>query len=204
MTVSVSQQSLVVHHTGRLKASVSSLAMTVHHASKTTVRTSVIAMAVHHTDHHAPIPVASVAMAVHHTDEHKPIPVAGTVMVVHRTLGYYLHCPPLAVEPEAGFEHVRVKVFGGPMMRQAYFNVLLSHAHSRPVSVDWTTVPGTALPPGEYDTMSGTLTFLAGEVSKIIVVPVREFDADVTDHFTILLSSPINATIADAVGIANI
>lgn len=204
MAVDVSFEGAIVHHTGQLKAAVSGLALTVHHASNNTVSAAAMAAVVHHTDQHKPVQVANDAMIVHHTDARQPVPVSGVYMIVHRTLGFYMAVTPLDVEPEVDITGVRVKVFGGEKMRQAYFNVLLNHAHYKTVSVDYTTVPDSALPPTDYDTVSGTLTFQPGEVSKIVVVPVRELDADISNRFKLLLSSPVNATVGDAQGIANL
>lgn len=204
MAVDVSFDGATVHHTGRLMASVSGLALTTHHASKTTVSTAGMAMLVHHTDRHQPVQVASENMVVHHSDARQPVPVSGVYMVVHRSLGYYVAVTPLDVEPEIDLTGIRVKVFGGEKMRQAYFNVLLNHVHYKSVSVDYTTVPDSALPPTDYDTVSGTVTFAPGEISKIVVVPVREYDADISNRFKLLLSSPVNASVGDAQGFANL
>jgi hypothetical protein len=43
---------------------------------------------------------------------------------------------------------------------------------SGPVSVDYTTVDGTAKQPGDYGTTSGTLTFAGGETQKTFEIPV--------------------------------
>lgn len=204
MAVDVSTHSGLVHHTGRLQASVSTIALIAHHASETTVSVSNMSLVVHHTDQHQPVAVSQSAMSVHHTDEHVPVPIASVAIVVHRTIGHYMLVTPLPVEPEVPIGGVRVKPFTGEMMRQAYFNVLLTHAHTKEVRVDYTTVPGTAIPGTEYVTTQGTLVFEPGEVSKIVVVPVREYDEDISTNFTLLISSPLNANIVDANGLATI
>lgn len=204
MAVQVSQASIVAHHTGALSASVSSIALLAHTAALGNVQVSNIGMVVHHTDEHKPVQVSASSLVVHHTDEHKPVPVSSVALVVHRSLGLYMKMASCDVEEEVDITGVRFKPLRGEMMRQAYFIVQLSHAYDSVVSVNYTTVPGTALPPAEYNTRSGTLVFQIGETSKIIVVPVREEDTDIETNFTVLLTNPINVTIVDGEGLAEI
>lgn len=204
MAVQVSNDSMVVHHTGRLNVSVSSLAMIAHTAAQGSISVSGSYLVIHHNDEHKPVQVSSLGMTVHHTDEHRPVQVSSVAIVVHRSIGHYMKITPLDVEPEVDITGVRLKPLRGDMVRQAYFIVQLSHAHTKTVSVGYTTVPGTALPPGEYKSESGTLTFQPGEVSKIVVIPVREADEDIETNFTVLLTNPINGSIADAEGLAEI
>lgn len=204
MAVTVSQQSLIAHHTGRLSVSVSTLALVAHTAAKISVNVSQLGLIAHHTDQHKPVPVSSLGLVAHHTDEHKPVPVASMAMVVHRSIGHYMKVNPFPVEPEVPITGVRFKVMSGEMMRQAYFIVQLDHAHTKPVSVRYTTVPGTAVPPAEYKTEAGILTFNPGETAKLIVIPVREEDEDIQTNFTVLLTQPINAVITDGEGKAEI
>lgn len=204
MTVQVSQQSLIVHHTGRLNVSVSMLALIAHTAAKGGVSVSSLGLVVHHNDQHKPIQVGSVGLIAHHTDQHKPVAVASVGIIVHRSIGLYMKMNPFDVEEEVDITGVRFKPIRGDMMRQAYFIVQLSHAYSSVVSINYTTVPGTALPPNEYATQSGTLVFEPGETAKLIVVPVREEDEDIHTNFTVLLSNPINVTITDGEGLAEI
>jgi hypothetical protein len=87
----------------------------------------------------------------------------------------------------------------------ATFAVTLSAASGRTVTVDWTTVDGSASQPGDYAAASGTLTFVPGDANESIVVTVK---GDVIDEanetFGITLSSPGNATIADGSGLGTI
>jgi len=87
----------------------------------------------------------------------------------------------------------------------APFTVTLSTASARTVTVAYATAAGTATAGSDYTTTSGTLTFSPGETSKEVGVAVV---GDVTDEpnetFTLDLSSPSNATIADAQGVGTI
>ena len=79
------------------------------------------------------------------------------------------------------------------------FTVTLSAASGREVKVDFATSNGTATAPTDYTATAGTLTFAAGETSKPITVVTRGDTVDETNEtFTVTLSDPVNATIADA------
>lgn len=82
------------------------------------------------------------------------------------------------------------------MARTAVFNVTLSKSYNKPVSVDYTTVAGTAVPPGDFTPTSGTLTFAAGQTSKQVQVTIRDDDPGLLESaFTVDLSNPVNCTI---------
>ena len=76
------------------------------------------------------------------------------------------------------------------------FAVTLSGPDSRPVTVSYATANGSATAPGDYQAVSGTLTFNPGETAKTVSVPVngdKENEADET--FSINLTSPSNAVL---------
>jgi hypothetical protein len=85
------------------------------------------------------------------------------------------------------------------------FTVTLSAATGQTVSVDYATADGTAVGGQDYLGASGTVTFPAGVTTRTVSVPVI---GDLTDEpdetFSLNLSSPVNATIADGVGIGTI
>jgi CSLREA domain-containing protein len=87
----------------------------------------------------------------------------------------------------------------------ATFTVSLSTPSASTVTVDWDTSDGTATAPGDYAADSGTVTFLAGDVSEDVVVDVN---GDVIDEpnetFTVDLSNASGATIADPQGVGTI
>lgn len=80
----------------------------------------------------------------------------------------------------------------------ASFAVTLTGATSLPVTVAYATADGSALAGSDYTAAAGTLTFLPGEAAKQVNVPVH---GDVVDEdeesFTVTLSSPAGATLAD-------
>lgn len=82
-------------------------------------------------------------------------------------------------------------------MRQARFTVTLSQASTDTVTVDWETVAGTATSPSDFTADSGTLTFAPGELTKDVIVLIRDQLAGSSDEqFTVKLSNPVNANLA--------
>jgi hypothetical protein len=87
----------------------------------------------------------------------------------------------------------------------ALFTVTLSAASSQTVTVGYTTANGTATAPADFTTTAGTLTFTAGVTTQTVMVPiVADTTVEPTEAFTLTLSGPTNATLADASGTATI
>ena len=87
----------------------------------------------------------------------------------------------------------------------AKFEVALSEAATAVVMVDYSTVDGTAVARSDYTTTSGTLSFEQGEERKTILVPtVQDATAEETEVFTMQLSSPSGATVANGTGTGTI
>lgn len=83
------------------------------------------------------------------------------------------------------------------MARQAKFTVTLSKSVTEEVTVDYATVDGTATAAsGDYTAKSGTLVFAPGQVSKDIIVQIRDADdAQATEAFSVVLSNPQGAVL---------
>ena len=87
----------------------------------------------------------------------------------------------------------------------ASFNVTLAPASGRQVSVSYATADGTATASADYSATSGGLTFAAGETTKLVTVPVHNDVLDEIDEsFTVGLTSPVDATISDDLGLGTI
>ena len=94
----------------------------------------------------------------------------------------------------------------------ASFTVTLSAASLQPVTVDYATHEGSgegddaeAESGVDFTPASGRLTFLPGETSKTITVPTREDNRDeFKEAFTVTLSRPIYAEIADGTAVGYI
>ena len=78
------------------------------------------------------------------------------------------------------------------------FTVTLNPESGKDVSLYYATADGTATAGSDYAQMNGTLTFSAGETTKMIDVPVLEDGSPEEDEtFTVTLSNAVNATIGD-------
>ena len=87
----------------------------------------------------------------------------------------------------------------------ATFTVKLSAASSTPVTVDYTTVDGTAKAGSDYTATSGKLTFAAGETSKTVSVKVlSDSVTEGNETFSLKISNATAATIANANGTGTI
>ena len=83
----------------------------------------------------------------------------------------------------------------------AGFLVTLSNPSGGVVTVSFATVDGTAKAPGDYISTSGTLTFLPGEVSKVIEVPVKgDMLTERDETFFVNLTNASGATTSDPQG----
>lgn len=89
----------------------------------------------------------------------------------------------------------------------ATFAVSLSGPAGRATSVDFATADDTALAPGDYASVIGTLGFAVGETSKTVTVKVKgdtvpEFPLE--ERFLVHLSNPQALTIGDGEGVGTI
>ena len=83
----------------------------------------------------------------------------------------------------------------------ATFTVSLSAAAAGAITVNYTSASGTAQSGTDFAGVSGTLTFAAGETSKAVSVVINgDTSVETTETFTVDLSAPSGATIADATG----
>jgi Ca2+-binding RTX toxin-like protein len=83
----------------------------------------------------------------------------------------------------------------------ATFNVTLSAASGKQVTVEYDTANGTATAPADYVAESGTVTFSAGDTSEPVTIAVNGDTLDEVDEtYFVDLSNPTNATIADGQG----
>ncbi len=87
----------------------------------------------------------------------------------------------------------------------AMFTVTLKPSITFTSRVSFATADGSALAGSDYVATSGLLTFLPGETSKLINVPVLDDSTpEINETFKVTLSSPILATIADGTGVGTI
>ena len=87
----------------------------------------------------------------------------------------------------------------------ADFTVSLSSASGKTVTVDWTTADGSATAGPDYTAGNATLTFTAGQTSKVVSVSVIGDVLNEGDEtFSVNLAAPVNASIADNLGAGTI
>lgn len=81
----------------------------------------------------------------------------------------------------------------------AVFEVTLSAASTSTVTIDYSTADGTASAPDDFEAVSGTLALAPGETSGSVTVPVLSdiVGEAATETFTVVLTMPTHATIAD-------
>ncbi|MCI0682547.1 MAG: Ig-like domain-containing protein [Gemmataceae bacterium] len=87
----------------------------------------------------------------------------------------------------------------------AGFTVTLSASSSQTVTVQYATANGSASAGSDYVATSGTLTFTPGQTTRPIAVTVNgDTTVESDETFTVSLSNPTNATIAQGVGTGTI
>ncbi|MCE1159810.1 MAG: hypothetical protein LWW74_01205, partial [Burkholderiales bacterium] len=87
----------------------------------------------------------------------------------------------------------------------ATFTVTLSSMSASTVTVNYGTSNGTAVSGSDYTTASGTVTFAPGVTTQTITVPILDDSIyESTETFNVNLSAPVNATIADNLGVGTI
>jgi beta-glucanase (GH16 family) len=93
----------------------------------------------------------------------------------------------------------------GNTASQFNFNVTLDKTSTKTVTVNLNTTEGFAKAGQDFTATTQTLSFAPGETTKVVPISVVGDDIkEGTDDFTVVLSSPSNATISKAIGIANI
>jgi len=78
---------------------------------------------------------------------------------------------------------------------KAFVKVVRVGGADGPVTINYTTSDGSAHAPGDYTAQAGTLTFLSGETSKYITVPViNDGIAESAETLNLILSDPGGGT----------
>ncbi|WP_197491106.1 Calx-beta domain-containing protein [Planctomyces sp. SH-PL62] len=88
---------------------------------------------------------------------------------------------------------------------QGAFTVRLDAASSSPVTVEYATASGTALADSDFTAASSTLTFAPGVTTRTVFVrTVNDSQAEANETFTLNLSNPFGASIADGQGVGTV
>lgn len=97
-------------------------------------------------------------------------------------------------EPLLEIADVIVDPEGDEGTMNAVFTVMLTAAGSRTVTVEFTTLEGSASANEDFEPTSGTLTFDPGELMQTIAIPVIGDDLEeLAEEFFVELSNPSNA-----------
>lgn len=112
---------------------------------------------------------------------------------------------PLPIVPQISVAGPTVAAPLAGATTTADFTVTLDQPAASDVSIDYATVDGTALAGTDYDAVSGTLLFAAGETSKTLSVTVHGVSGVVSDRiFDLELSNPTGVTLVTSQASATI
>ncbi|MCX7567653.1 aggregation factor core protein MAFp3, partial [Sulfitobacter sp. F26169L] len=91
--------------------------------------------------------------------------------------------------------------------KQAVFELRLSEAYTDNITLDYTTVDGTAKAGSDYTATSGSVTFSAGQTVKSVAVDViGDTTAETAENFSLVVETeaPVFNNIQDSAGIATL
>lgn len=81
------------------------------------------------------------------------------------------------------------------------FTVTLTNPNAATVTIDFATADGTATAGVDYTAQAGSLTFIPGDVTETIAVPVAgDVTVEVDETFVVNLSNAVNSGLTDAQG----
>ena len=128
---------------------------------------------------------------------------SGALFGLSTALGYIINDEPSSgIRLGSGNTSI---VEGDSGARTMAFALTLSAPSATPVSVHWTTTPGTATPGVDYTASSGTFTFPLGTMAGQVLIPILPDTVHEGDEtFTVVLSSPVGASLQRATGTATI
>lgn len=133
-----------------------------------------------------------------HTFSVRAIDPAGNVDPSPASVSFTVELPTVSIGDRSAAE-------GDSGTKTFKFTVSLPKPSDVSVSVAYATADGTALAPGDYTAKSGKVRFAPGETTKTIKVSVNgDTVGEANETFTVKLSTPTNATIADGQGVGTI
>jgi hypothetical protein len=137
-------------------------------------------------------------------DYYNTNPRAGSYLATRWNTANNSFLTSLAADPIISIGDVALPE-GNSGTRAFSFPVTLTAAVSQPVTVRFATADGSARAPDDYLATSGTLSFAAGETAKTVTVTVKgDTLNEVDESFTVVLSSPANASIGKALALGTI
>jgi thermolysin len=138
-----------------------------------------------------------------HTFQVRATDEAGNAQTTPASRAFTVTSPPQPVPAFSIGNAKRKEPDRGKKMMK--FRVSLSGAATAPVTVDFATKNGSAGAPKDYKAVQGTLTFAPGTTVQVIKVPIKgDLRDERNEKFSVLLSGPTGATIADGTGTGRI
>jgi hypothetical protein len=130
---------------------------------------------------------------------------AGRMSLVYATNGdTTLRCVLNALPPGT-LPSLAINDVTRPETQVLAFTVVLSAASYQTVTVQFATEDVSAVAGSDYAGMSGTLTFLPGELTRTIsVASIGDTNAEADETFRINLTNAVNANVGDAEGVGTI
>ena len=117
------------------------------------------------------------------------------------TIGDHSGSATIIDDDEGGTPSLRIDDVSVAEGVTAEFTVTLSVPAPGQITVAYKTVGDTAVPGLDYTTTEGTLSFATGDTTKQIAVrTLDDLVAEQTEHFTVELSDPAGAELADRTG----
>jgi blue copper oxidase len=115
-------------------------------------------------------------------------------------MGQFVVTPPVSTLPSVSITDKK-SAEGNTGTTQMNFTVTLNSPSAQTVSVKYKTKNVTAIEPGDYIAAIGVLSFAPGETMKTISITVNgDASAEANETYKIVLTNPVNATLADASG----
>ncbi|MGI0483129.1 Calx-beta domain-containing protein, partial [Geminocystis sp. CENA526] len=101
--------------------------------------------------------------------------------------------------PQINLSGNQTVVEGFTSPQNVLYTVTLSEPGNQNVSVQYSTANGTATAGADYTATNGTLTFLPGEITKTISIPIlNDSINEPNETFTLRLTNPFNSTLGRA------
>ncbi len=110
-------------------------------------------------------------------------------------------CGPVTTLPKLSINDISIQENTGGTS----FSVTLTPTSDDAITVDFSTLDGTAVTNTDYLTTTGTLLFNPGEISQpVTVLIIDDSEPEDNENFKLVLSNPTNASFADSTGLATI
>ncbi|MBJ7899358.1 MAG: hypothetical protein GC158_05430 [Cyanobacteria bacterium RI_101] len=116
---------------------------------------------------------------------------------------YQNSAPPII--PTANLSAAQTLIEGQFQPQSAVYTVTLTEASNQTITLNYSSVNGTALAGLDYGAVSGSLTFAPGVLSQTIAIPILNDDRkEGNETFTLTLSNPNGAVLGTSSAVATL